>query len=311
MNEVKASDVFKKDKVQGLDEAMDQALNELKQEPAIYRLIHDEFHLTRAETRRSLNTLLDYREDLHYCSRCPGYEKCAKEVPHYQMNLTYENGLMDRQLVLCDLARKRMAYESSFIDRDFPYVWHTAEFVDLKGKAKAPLKTAMLKSLTAQDGRWFYVQGSRGVGRTFALAVFANAWVKQQRGDIAFVETSGFMERMKTLALDRDKSKFAEEMERYQNCSLLVLDDFGNEAKDKTGFGYGTILFPLLDVRAKKGLCTCFSSDFTLDEVASMYAASIGRPRARQLKDLILSMGQRAFSLIGLPGFDEGASSTR
>lgn len=205
--------------------------------------------------------------------------------------------------MLCPLAKKRETYLASFLDHDFPLEWMDRDLTTVKGASKKALQTAMSKALLGRSGEdvpWFYVHGSRGCGRTYLLACFANTWVAQGRGNVAFIETTRLMGMLRSAYYGRDKSKFQTLMQTYSTCSLLVLDDFGNEPKDKTGFAYSTILYPLLDARAKAGLCTCFSSDFSMREIGDMYVPTLGAPRARQFQDLLIFLCRKGYLLQGI-----------
>ena len=84
MDEMKRKTAVAPKALGDLESAQKESLELLKKDPRVYAVIHDEFGLTLSETRRALAPLLDFYDDLHYCDSCPGYEKCEKEVPHYQ-----------------------------------------------------------------------------------------------------------------------------------------------------------------------------------------------------------------------------------
>ena len=301
MDEMKRKTAIAPKTLGDLESAQKESLELLKKEPRVYAVIHDQFGLTLSETRRALAPLLDFYDDLHYCDACPGYEKCEKEVPHYQIELFREGDLVDRKLHLCPLAKKRESYDASFLDRDFPIAWMNETMkrsVSRTGKKNVAL-ASMARILTKDSAQGVYLFGNRGTGRSFMLACLANDFVSVNGGPVSFVDTTSLLEKLRSLSFV-SKEKFGKTMDAYENAPLLILDDFGNEPKEKSGFVFSSILFPLLNERAKNGRVTCFSSDFTMQEVADMYAPSIGVPRARQFRGLLDAIA-KSFDISGIP----------
>ena len=288
---------------------LSDALNKLKTDPRVYKVIHDDFKLSYAQTKVALAPLLDYQKDLDQCENCLGYDQCQKLMPHYQMYLTYEDGLVEPKFRLCDLAKKQEAYTKSFLRRDFPLDWMdmTVQHDVSRTAKKIPAMKVCADLLLGHSSRWLYVEGTRRSGRTFMLACLCNDFVNKGISPVAFCDTALFLKWLQDLNI-RDKARFDLEFEKYQNCAVLVLDDFGNENKDKTGYGYSNILYPLLNERAKRGLITCFSSDFSIQEIASMYQYTIGPARARQLENLLLDLCEKEFDISSL---DLSGSSRR
>ena len=78
-----------------------QAIEELRNDEEVYHVIHDDLHLSNSQVKESLATLLDYQEDVHYCANCPGYDRCAKTNPHFEMGLELEDGYLKRNYSPC------------------------------------------------------------------------------------------------------------------------------------------------------------------------------------------------------------------
>ncbi|MDY5441520.1 MAG: ATP-binding protein [Candidatus Enteromonas sp.] len=286
-----------------LDSAQKEMLELLRKDERLCRLIRDEFHLSVAETKAALVPLLDLYEDLHYCDACPGYEACDKAIPHYQMELIREDGLFDRRLHLCPLARSVETYQSYFLYHDFPLSWNGCSLkasVERSQKKREALQK-FTSVLAGKSKQWLYVYGNRGSGRTFLLACFALDFARNanEEKSVAFCDTTSLLDKLRDHSF-QNKEKFAQEMEELISVPLLILDDFGSETKDKSGYAYSSILFPILNARAKENRLTGFSSDFRISEIAEMYAPSIGTPRARQLKDLLLTTSKSEIDISGL-----------
>ena len=287
----------------GLEEAQKEMLELLRGDSRLCSLIRDEFHLSIAEIKFVFVFFLDFYDDFYYCDACPGYQSCAKEIPHYQMELFREDGLIDRRLHLCPLAKKVERLRSYFLYRDFPESWSDESLktsVERSEKKKKAL-VFLSKILSGKSSVWPYVTGNRGCGRTFLLACFALDFARgeDEPQTVAFCDTPSLVEKLRSDSFQA-KEKFAKEIEELTQVPLLVLDDFGSEMKDKSGFAYSSILFPILNARAKENRLTAFSSDFKMGEIAQMYAPSIGFPRARQLQNLLRSCCGEEMDLTGL-----------
>ena len=287
--------------LEDIDKLQEQALNELKQDAEVYAVIHDELKLSRAETKAALVELFALQEDCRYCAACPGYEECAKGIPHHRIKLVRDGDLVKRTFISCPLAKEIEEYRAHFLVRDFPDEWANEglkKSVERTGKKKEFLRAA-IETLKGKSKRWLFVRGGLNDGRTFALACLANDMVRTNNDYVVFADTTSFFDKLKGLSINAKKD-FETLFKQYIAAPLLVLDDFGNEPKSSNDYTYANIVYPLLNERAKAGRVTCFSSDFTIEEIASMYAKSIGVPRARQLQNLLSHLCGAEFDLSGL-----------
>ncbi len=275
-----------------------KAIEDLRNDEEVYRVIHDDLHLSNSQVKESLATLLDYQDDVHYCANCPGYDLCAKTNPHFEMGLELDEGYLKRNYSPCRVVRKFEELEKRFFVRDFPVEWRDKDFrsIDKTAQRKQAI-IEMMKICRTNSGDWVYLTGKNGSGKSYILAMFANTYSALHPG-CAFCDTSALVDKLKDLQIN-SKNEFDERFKALCSCPLLVLDDFGNEFK--TDFVFSSILFPILNARAKANLPTAFSSDFSLIEIESMYRLKVGAARARQLKDLILARCKVEFDVTGLP----------
>ncbi len=282
-----------------LDASIKMALGELKKDERVYSLIRDQFKLKQSEVKASMVPFLNLLEDLHYCDACPGLEKCDKSTPHYQIELTKEGGVIRTNYRLCPLAKERHDYDSSFLYRDFPDEWWKKSLqhdVDRTAvKSQALMKAAQILSGDCQD--WLYLRGRRRSGRSFLAACLANGFASNHKL-VAFADTMSLVEKLKDMVYSKNKEGFEKEMEALINCDLLVLDDFGNE--NHTSFVYSTILFPLLNGRAKANKPVVFTSDFTIPDIGDMYSDALGKAKSTQLRYLLIDYCKKTFDVTSL-----------
>ncbi|MCR5092299.1 MAG: hypothetical protein K6B51_06355 [Bacilli bacterium] len=276
---------FKPAKDVDLDAAAASFEAELRADEDVYARIK-ELGLTRKEVGDNLGMLLDYKADFSICRNCPGLEKCPKSNPGYALDITKDNGYLERRFTPCHKVVLRMKRDARYILSDMPEDWKEKNFNDVD--MSAARNVTLRKLLTAQEkGNWFYLNGGFNSGKSYILACFANQYAEDNDVSVAFVDTTRLIDRLRNYSI-KDKKSFSEEMSKLTSVPLLVLDGFGNEYK--SDFAFSTVLYPLLSERARNKNLTFFTSDFSYKDIEEMYGKSVGLPRAKQLISLIKSM---------------------
>jgi primosomal protein DnaI len=276
---------FKPAKDVDLDAAAASFEAELRADEDVYARIR-ELGLTRKEVGDNLGMLLDYKADFSICRNCPGLEKCPKSNPGYALDITKDNGYLERRFTPCHKVVLRMKRDARYILSDMPDDWKEKNFNDVD--MSAARNVTLRKLLTAQEkGNWFYLNGGFNSGKSYILACFANQYAEDNDVSVAFVDTTRLIDRLRNYSI-KDKKSFSEEMSKLTSVPLLVLDGFGNEYK--SDFAFSTVLYPLLSERARNKNLTFFTSDFSYKDIEEMYGKSVGLPRAKQLISLIKSM---------------------
>ena len=281
-----------------LSSIVEQELKQLKEDDLVYPFFRDELKINQGEAKTYLADLLDYQEDVRYCAKCPGLDRCQKNNPHFCLNLRREFGVITRHYDPCPKTVSLSSFYERYLVCSFNPDWRDAEILDI-GKSVASRKTAignMGLIASGESDRWIYLTGNNGSGKTYMLACFANT-ITKAKGQGAFCDTTTLLEELKGLAIN-NKPEFEIRMKALREASILVLDDFGNELK--TEYSFTSLLFPLLSYRAKEGKLTCFASDFKIEQIALMYRAKIGPERARQFQDLLEYRCKKEFDITGV-----------
>ncbi|MGN0967916.1 MAG: ATP-binding protein [Oscillospiraceae bacterium] len=119
-----------------------------------------------------------------------------------------------------------------------------------------------------------YLYGAPGLGKTFLSACIAR--VVSENGFSVVYDTAGNVftafESQKFSKDEEDARDAREEINRYLNCDLLILDDLGSEMT--TALVQAT-LYTLLNTRLTAGRRTVISSNLTPDQVRSRYTPQI------------------------------------
>ncbi len=284
-----------------LDAIINEAFEGLKNDPEVYPIIK-KLGLTNKEVRKHIGLLRDFQKDYHICADCPGLDDCPKDIPHYKITLEVRDGFLDRRFAPCPKMIALMQANSRYFIRDFPEEWLEKGLasVDLS-QDRNPILVEMVSLAAGESKNWLYLTGKMGSGRSYLLACFSNDFSKNSELANAYCDTATLIDSLRGPSFE-DKDKFDKQMARIEKCPLLVLDGFGDEYK--SDFAFSTILFPILRERAKRGLLTCFSSDFSLAQIEEMYSAKLGRPRAHQLIELIRAKAKKERKLTGLPLYE-------
>ena len=252
--------------------------------------------LSDEQIKDNITKIYDFVVDLKYCDKCPGIEKCQKDNPLFVTKVTYKGGYVDREITPCKKYLQRVTFESQFIIRDFDDEWLDAKINSLdQTEERGKILLKYNKYVAQKINEWIYISGIQNTGRSYTAAFIASDIAKKNLGPIIFANCT---KRINELAdyYFKDKERFKKELERYSTVPVLVLDDFGNEVKNDTI--RDAIIFPILSNRASKKLFTIITSDFSIDEIVSLYSTSkAGEIRAKQIGKIIKATSGKEFNL--------------
>ena len=241
--------------------------------------------------------IFDFVCDINYCNKCPGVKKCNKTNPLLCTKIVYSQGEIDRQLVPCKELLKQIAFKNQYVIRDFEEGWLEASLRNIDRNNGRDLALAKYRDFVKNKvNNWIYLTGSKNSGRSYFAAALTVDVARRERGPICFLSSTLRLRELNDLGYGKKKEEFEKKLELYSNVPVLVLDDFGNEFK--TDFVRDAILFPILSTRAGKHLLTIFTSDFTIEEVETLYSnTKAGAIRAKQISRLIRNMCEDEINL--------------
>ena len=233
-------------------------------------------------------------QDLNYCSKCPGASKCQKATPLLCSRISYNEGLLTRELVPCKECLKDMKFKNQFMVRDFPEKWLSSDLKHIDRTKERMAVIAEYNNIIKDDNNydWLYIKGEAGTGRTYLAANLAIDLAKKGKEQIAFIDVPL---RFKELLSKKEPEAFEALLNKYIDAPILVMDDLGNEYTSE--FVRESILFPLLNQRIKKHLFTIITSDFSIDELMTMYCKTqASKPKVDQLKRLLKKVVKQEFN---------------
>ena len=278
------------------DELVDKMKQYYLSSPTSVKYIN-ELGISEQEVNDNISKIYDFAFDVEYCKKCPGVKKCAKANPLLCIKIVYDHGVVDRQLVPCKELLKQIAFQKQFVIRDFSEDWLDATLRSLdrnKGRDEALAKYRDF--VVNKENNWIYLIGNKNSGRSYFAATLTIDAARKERGPICFLDSTLRLRELSDLSRDKKKEEFEKKLNMYSNVPILVFDYFGNEFK--SDFARDAILFPILSTRASKRLLTIFTSDFTIEEVQTLYGTSkAGEIRAKQLANLIKNMSGKEINL--------------
>jgi len=264
-----------------------EALRDILNDPTFLKELHA-LGLGEEAIEENLPLVSSYQDDRAYCAHCPGLEACQKDPnPQAAMKLVWLNGLLQREYSPCDLYMAKQRLLQGYLYRDFPEEWLSSmpNALGRSTRVKEALGTMILASKNPEKP-WAYFTGAMGSGRSFLLATYANLLVSQGQS-VAFINANKRFDELKGMAISA-RGLFEKKMADLETCFLLVIDDFGSEFK--SDYVRDQIVLPLLNERAKNNRLTFFASDYTPDEIQTLYSSDkTAAIYAKSLANLIRS----------------------
>ncbi|MCQ2794378.1 MAG: hypothetical protein MJ207_03400 [Bacilli bacterium] len=245
--------------------------------------------------RSNISAITRFKEDRDYCKKCPGFALCNKERPHYVLDLTYDGFMVNNDLKPCKHKLDDMIQDEAYLVRDFPAEWRDST-IPLMDKSKQRLKLIKrYKEALDAHANWLFITGNHRSGKSFVAATLINYFNQIKKRPVAFINYPNRVKELLDLSYG-NKEDFFKLMGLYSTVDLLVLDDFGNEYKSE--YIRDSVTLAILNERARLGLMTIFTSEFSYEDLANMYALNAsGRARGKQLKNLLEDLAGEAIDI--------------
>lgn len=255
--------------------------------------------LTNKDVRDNIGKLADYQEDFNVCKKCPGFDKCPKNIKHISMYVYKDGSYLTTRSEPCKKYMEKLVVDSKYLISDFPDEWKESVLKKLDlSENRRPLIKEFVNIAKGKSHRWLFVKGNRKVGKSYVLVTFANEFVALGLGPVAVISASKQLKEIADIAYS-DKESFNKAIEILSNVPLLVIDDFGQEYKNE--FIRDQIVIPVLNERSHNEKATFFSSEFSIKEIQQLYSIGKngGEIRGKQLGNLLNDMCEKEFDLTG------------
>lgn len=228
--------------------------------------------------------ILDHAESEKYCKNCKGQKACQKVNPLLSSDLFFDGKVIEQRFSPCKEVLIDMSAANNFLINDMNPNNSKAEVVLLDRNKMDPARK-INEYFTTKQSKWIYLYGSLRTGRSYLASAFANKAAKKSIGTICYIDVPFRFKELYDKSFN-DLASYSSMLETIKNCDVLILDDFGNEIKND--YIRDGILNLILTARADKKLLTIITSDYTIDEIETLYATSkAGAIRAKQIKNLL------------------------
>ena len=219
--------------------------------------------------------IYDFVRDINYCDKCPGIKKCTKENAYLNSKVTYNNNIVETQLIPCRALLKRVSFERQFLVQDFPENWLDDTMSDVnKTKDRKNVFDAYSKYVKDEQTNWIYITGGIGAGKSYLAAIMAIDLAKKNikgKAPICFIDSAKRILELNDLN-KKNNDEFKKKLEMYSTVPVLVIDDFGHEFVND--FIRDAIINEIISTRCNKRLFTIFTSNYSLGEIEVLYTTS-------------------------------------
>ncbi len=262
--------------------------------------------LSDEQIRENASKIFDFSEDVKNCKNCKGLRYCNKDPKYLVTNITYEDGVVDRNILPCKKYLEQINFKKRFAIIDFSedyfdnYIARDVSNVMSKSK-KAVLVKYKNSAALKKSNEWIFIKGDMSTGKSFfAATLCVDAARNKLYETISCIDVPERFKELTDLAFQKSP-RFNELLDKIRHSEMLVLDDFGNEFK--SDFVRDNILFPILSVRAKNKLFTIVTSNYSIDDICTMYETNkAGKPKIEQIRQLLTLMCKDEINLPSLLG---------
>ena len=260
--------------------------------------------LSDDQIRENAAKIYDFSEDVKNCKNCRGLKHCNKNPQFLVTNITYEEGVVDRNIIPCKKYLEQVNFKKRFVVIDFPEDYYDnhikKDVVQINTKAKQKILGKYDNSaIEKKSNEWIYIKGDMSTGKSFfAATLCVDAARNKAFETISYIDVPERFKELTDLAFQKSP-KFNEVLDKIKGSQMLVLDDFGNEFK--SDFVRENVLFPILSYRAKNRMFTIITSNYSVDEICTMYYTNASsKPKIEQIRQLLKLMSKEEITLPSL-----------
>ena len=253
------------------------------------------------QIRENAPKIYDFSEDMKNCKNCPGLKHCNKDPKYLVTNITFEDGVVDRNILPCKKYLEQLNFKKRFIIQDFDdefldnHVKNDVTNLNIIAKQQV-MKQYIASAISKKSNQWIYLQGDMSTGKSFfAATLCVDAARNKAFETISFVDVPERFKELTDLAFQKSP-KFVELLDKIKNSGMLVLDDLGNEFR--SDFVRDNIFFPILAYRMKNKLFTIITSNYSIEDICTMYTTNPAcKPKIEQIKQMLLLMAKKEITL--------------
>ena len=265
-----------------LDEQQKQYKEDLTRFLLQQKVIQDWMQVHQADARyiyENSGKFNEYFKVMEVCRKCQGLSLCSQPMKGMRRELMVEDKLLLPVHVSCPYQKQenaRNVHVNNYLICDLPkpYLYIDLWDIDMM-KENMDYTAAMMKAIEIieqKQSKGLYLWGVPGVGKTYLLAGMCNKLAKEGKS-ICFVNVPKLIGDLKQMF--QDNSAMEQYLRRIIRCDVLVLDDIGSESL--TPWSRDEIILMILDQRMEQQKLTCFTSNYSCQELHDKYTYANGR----------------------------------
>ena len=251
--------------------------------------------------RENAPKIFDFSEDMKNCRNCKGLRHCNKNPKFLVTNITYEDGVVDRNILPCKKYLEQINFKKRFVVQDFSedyldnHIKGDVSNLTIKAKQQILMKYNA-SAIEKKSNQWIYVQGDMSTGKSFfAATLCVDAARNNAYETISFVDVPERFKELTDYAFQKSP-KFVDLLDKIKNSEMLVLDDLGNEFR--SDFVRDNVFFPILAYRMKNKLFTIITSNYSIEDICVMYTTNAGsKPKIDQIRQMLNLMCKEEIKL--------------
>ncbi len=241
-------------------------------------------YVKRLDSNKSylyVNEIEHSLSEINNCSKCTSYKTCSNLVKGHYYNLTNENGAIVEQYVMCDKAKNFMYLNNITIFGKENHDWSTqTEFYNDTSRKPVIdyINAILLENDLSKKG--VYLSGSFGTGKSYIMTVLIKNLAKLgYKCGYAY-----FPELLVTLKQEFNSSDQTI-LNKIKKLDVLVIDDIGSEKISE--WSRDEVLGTILQYRMDNNKFTCFTSNYTIEELLTHYSKDKEVVKANRIIDRI------------------------
>ena len=255
-----------------LNKIKSEKIKEVLNDDELKSVIND-YQFSISDIEKNIYYFTQYLTQRKICDTCSGIANCNKIGCHLAFKLKIdENKNVSTILTKCDKQKELDKILDKFVIRQFDeeiLYYPFRSCMDYFAHERHMLIKRLLEFKNNPTSNSLYLFGSEENGKSYILKSFSGFLAKQNSTkSIAFVDCKQELEYLEKM-FATDESYFINYLDTMKEVQYLFLDDLGKEFKSVTILKY--ILIPLIKYRNEKGLVTFISSNYGINDLASLY----------------------------------------
>ncbi|MFA6667437.1 MAG: hypothetical protein WCS51_03660 [Bacilli bacterium] len=267
-----------------LSEYENECFVQIKKDPEVYGLLLNN-GFEDATIKKYIGSCHTFYDDYYKWKKIKTFDDVVNSGIRYIYTLKLKDGIISRERGIIPPYQEYIDYQSKYIYKDFD---DSFDSVSLKNIDNKELISKLKKPLKEES--WIYLYGAIRSGRTYCSIALINSSAKRGSSGLAFIDSATRFKELSDLFFN-DKVGFNRMLDSLKNAYLLVIDGFGNEYIND--IVRDSVVIPLLQYRASNKKMTIFTSDFSLNDLITLYAKrdkSGNNIREKQLANILHSM---------------------